>query len=319
MDLYDEALSLGRMADLDYLERHRDMKEDATKLRPWARSAFVVTKNYVSHPYPPDSPSEILDSPFVAAYARGRDYHLELRQELNRVVEGLKEVWPGAKFLVCTDSAPVLERDLAVRAGLGWIGKNACLLDRDSGSLNLIAEILCSETCGRAEPPDWSTIDFCGSCTRCMDACPTQALVEPRRLDARRCISYWTIEAKENPPEEIREKMGEWLFGCDICQTVCPWNLKTAGAEIESWRDRSGQRDQLLQDVGWILRSSNSALERTLDTSPLLRRSPWALKRNALRVAGARHLRELRNEVARYVEDPKLAEMAGWALARLES
>jgi epoxyqueuosine reductase len=158
----------------------------------------------------------------VAAYAWGLDYHDVLPSRLQALVAFIElQVGRRVRSLCCTDSAPILERDLAQRAGIGWIGKNTCLINPKLGSYFLLAEILLDLEL-RPDPP-WRT-DHCGTCTRCLDACPTACILPDRTLDARRCISYLTIEERGTIPTELRALMGDWVFGCDICQVVCPWN-----------------------------------------------------------------------------------------------
>ena len=312
IDLYEEWLNKGYQGEMAYLSRHLPEKRDPQKLLNKARMAIVVTMNYVPHPHPV-SPWPLSPSTQIASYARGRDYHHFLKEKLERVIDELKAQYPTEEFRSFTDSSPVLERDLAKKAGLGWIGKNTCLLNRQTGSLFLIAEIyttLLLPIAARIESPD-----HCGTCTRCLDACPTGALISPRELDARKCISYLTIESREVPPLELRKQIGDWYFGCDICQNVCPWNIKFHGTE--ALKTESNDQD-LAQDLRWILTSSNRALEKAFIGTPLTRAGGFGLKRNALVVAANRRLRELEPEITALEKDVKLAELARWALTTLE-
>lgn len=311
--IYEEWLAAGRHGGMTYLERHLPEKRDPSRLLGRARTAIVVTKNYVPHPEP-DEQFPIGRATRVAAYARGRDYHHFLVNRLQRVARVLKDMHPEEEFLVFTDSGPVLERDLAQRAGLGWVGKNTCLIHPRHGSLFFIAEIYTTLDLptARIEQPD-----HCGTCTRCLDACPTGALVAPRQLDARLCISYLTIEARGLPPKELRPAMGDWLFGCDICQTVCPWNLKVHGKETIAALappPTPDSRQELIHDLRYLLTSSNRALERAFAGTPLLRAGATHLKRNAIVVAANRGLVELRGEIEALTEHEKLGELARWAL-----
>jgi epoxyqueuosine reductase len=158
----------------------------------------------------------------VASYALGNDYHEVLPQKLQAIVDFIEEQLghpvPNRYY---TDTGPLLERELAQRAGLGWVGKNTCLINPKTGSTCFLAEILLGI---ELEPDEPFRTDHCGTCTRCIEACPTDCILPERTIDARRCISYLTIELKDDIPEELRSKMGEWIFGCDICQQVCPWN-----------------------------------------------------------------------------------------------
>ncbi len=172
----------------------------------------------------------------VAAYAWGADYHEVLDERLKRLVEFIegKTGRPLANRRY-TDSGPLLERELAQRAGLGWIGKNTCLINPEMGSYFLLAEVLLDL---ELDPDPPFEADRCGSCTRCLEACPTHCILPDRTLDARRCISYLTIELKDDIPDELRPQMGNWVFGCDLCQQVCPWNMRFAAAPGEYARSR---------------------------------------------------------------------------------
>lgn len=210
-------LKEGRHAGMDYLVRHAQLRESAMHLLPRARTAFVVTQNYAQ---------PLLEAPDrirVARYAQHRDYHNVLRRRLKRWVSRAQSFAPDAEFRICVDSAPLLERELAHRAGLGWFGKNTMLIDSRRGSWFLIATVLTTLDL----PPDAPSPGGCGTCTACIDACPTGAIVHADgrwQVDARQCLSYWTIEHRGDLPDSIAEKLNGWTFGCDICQEVCPFN-----------------------------------------------------------------------------------------------
>jgi epoxyqueuosine reductase len=312
LDFYRAWLAAGHHGDMTYLEYHLPLKEQPEKLAPRARSAIVVAKAYLPHPYGCD---EALGTLRAALYAQGRDYHLEFRRDLEGLARALAFEFPREEFLCFTDSAPILERDLAYRAGLGWVGKNTCLIHPQHGSLFFLGQILTSiEVTASAS----AIHDFCGSCDRCLKACPTGALEEPRRLNATKCIAYWTIEARAAAPEELRSRFGDWFFGCDICQTVCPWNEKRHGRDL--MRTLGATLDERANDVAdlrSILTSSNQALSRRFRQSPLSRARPRGLKRNALLVIANRRLRELRPEVEGLVGDVHLNDIARWTLAQL--
>lgn len=316
IQMYEEWLSEGHHGDMDYLVRHLPEKREPTRLLKRAKSAIVVTKNYVPHPEPVEN-FPLSSSSKIATYARGRDYHYFLKNRLSSVIAELKALCPGEEFVCFTDSSPVLERDLARKAGLGWIGKNSCLLSKNEGSLFFIAEIYTT-----LAPPvlaQLEQVDHCGTCTRCLDACPTGALLAPKKLDARLCISYGTIESRKIPEESLRVKFGEWLFGCDICQTVCPWNLKI---ERDQKRPPAAPpppaREELVRDLRFLLTSSNRALERAFAGTAMSRAGGFGLKRNALVVAGNTKARELRHEIEAYLGDAKLGELAQWTIRSLE-
>jgi epoxyqueuosine reductase len=310
--LYEEWLNKGFHGEMQYLERHLPEKRDPQRLMKTAKSAIVVTLDYLPHPEPLDS-FPLSEASRIALYAKGADYHFLLKRRLTTVIDGLKKLAPGEDFVCFTDSSPVLERDLAKRAGLGWVGKNTCLLSRDRGSLFFIAEIYTSLALSTAavEIPD-----HCGTCTRCIDACPTGALVAPRELDARRCISYLTIEARDLPAKNLRAPIGDWLFGCDICQTVCPWNMKVHGKEeLKTAITPLNERGSLIADLRFLLSSSNRALEKAFYGTPLLRTGGSGLKRNAIIVAANLRLVELRPEIEKLAGSEKLKELAEWAIA----
>ncbi len=312
LDLYRGWLKAGNHASMDYLERHLPMKENPQLLMPKARSAIVVAKNYSPHPYPLENSSF---QPRTALYASGIDYHFEFRRELEELAQALKAKYPEEEFLCFTDSAPVMERDLGVQAGLGWIGKNTCLIHPKKGSLFFLGEIFTSLIC--SDSPT-QLPDFCGTCDRCITACPTQAITSPRVLDAGKCISYWTIEAREAAPEPLREKFGDWFFGCDICQTVCPWNEKLYGKEPMATLSQTpvSAHEDLARDLRWILTSSNKALSKSFAKQPYLRARPQGLKRNALYVIGNLRIVSLRDCVEIATADESLREVAEWALQK---
>ncbi|GAB4502539.1 MAG: tRNA epoxyqueuosine(34) reductase QueG [Anaerolineales bacterium] len=226
---YQRWLADGFHATMNYLanERAQQRRAAPSEILPECQSILVLGIPYFN---PNQAPADDDSAPAgrIAAYAWGDDYHISLPPRLQALVAFLEEKTGRAIPNRCyTDTGPLLERDLAQRAGLGWAGKNTCLIAPRHGSYFLLAEILL----GLELPPDPPfESDHCGSCTRCIEACPTGALLPGRRLDARRCISFLTIENKGEIPADLRPKMGNWVFGCDICQMVCPWNLRFAPA-----------------------------------------------------------------------------------------
>ena len=223
LSAYENWLMLGRHASMEYLasERARACRRDHHLILPECRSILSLGIRY---PDPKISRPDEKASPTgrVAAYAWGLDYHLVLPRRLKALVifmeQELRKPVPHRWY---TDTGPILERELAQRAGLGWIGKNTCLINPRHGSYFLLAEILLGTD---LEPDPPFTANRCGNCTRCIEACPTHCILPNRTLDARRCISYLTIENKGEIPSDLRTRMGNWTFGCDICQMVCPWN-----------------------------------------------------------------------------------------------
>lgn len=215
----------------------------------------------------------------VAKYARGIDYHEFMPARLRELLAWIKTQCAGQNVpcegRVYVDTGPILERELAQRAGIGWVGKNTMLLSRELGSYFLLGEILLTVKL----PPDRPHIEqFCGSCTLCLDACPTQAFVAPYVLDANKCISFHTIENRERAPDELRKKFGDWVFGCDVCQDVCPWNSKST---FESGEPQLWQRKEFPNVLEWLMLPQDE-FSRRLSKSPLKRAKRRGLKRNAI-------------------------------------
>ncbi len=212
----EQWLNKGYHGKMKYMENHFDKRLDPRLLVPGAKSVIVFTHNY----FPSKKQSE--DTYQIAKYAYGEDYHHVLKRKLYQLVEQMQKTAGEFQFRIFTDSAPVLEREWARRAGLGWIGKNSLLLQPKKGSYFFLAEIILDLELIYDTP---SLFDRCGRCTRCIDACPTEAILPDRQIDARKCISYLTIELRDEIlPDEFKVKWQDWIFGCDICQDVCPWN-----------------------------------------------------------------------------------------------
>ena len=305
LNFYKAWLEKGYHGDMAYLKNHLPKKENPQALLPQAQSAIVFTIPY----YPKTSSQFPLKSLKVARYANQEDYHFWLQKKINTLCSELKQIFPDQDFLGFTDSSPVLERDLAHKAGLGWFGKNTCLIDRKKGSLFFIAEIYTSLNLQSDIKP---TPDHCGTCTKCIDACPTDALLDDKTLDATKCISYWTIESKQVPPEKLRENFKDWFFGCDICQEVCPWNTK-----IHDLKQSQPKPEDIAQELKWILTSSNKKLMKTFHGTPLSRAGGRGLKRNALIVAANLNLVSLKDTVEGYAQHEQLGSLALWALEKL--
>lgn len=207
-------LKKGMHGEMAYMENYFDKRLDPRKLVPGAKSVISLLYNY----YP--SEEQRGDSFKISKYAYGEDYHQVIKGKLRQLLEYIQEEIGQVHGRAFVDSAPVLDKAWAARSGLGWIGKNANLLSRQVGSFYFIAELIVDLDL-EADPP---TTDHCGSCTACLDACPTQAIVKPYVVDGSRCISYFTIELKDEIPKSFRGSFDDWIFGCDICQDVCPWN-----------------------------------------------------------------------------------------------
>jgi epoxyqueuosine reductase len=212
----EQWLNKGHQGGMQYMERHFDLRIDPRKLVPGAKSVITLLLNYL----PSEQPQP--DAPKIAKYAYGIDYHYVIRDKLNALLHFMTDNIGAVDGRGFVDSAPVLERSWAVRSGLGWVGKNGNVLTRHSGSFFFIATLI-TDLDLVADLP--FATDHCGTCTRCVDACPTQAIVAPGEIDGGKCISYLTIELKDALiPGEFHNKMEGWMFGCDICQDVCPWN-----------------------------------------------------------------------------------------------
>jgi epoxyqueuosine reductase len=216
---FEHWLAQGQHGTMDYLasDRSRTRRANPREILPECQSILVLAT-----PYSPPDPESRGDGGEVASYAWGDDYHDVLPARMKELVKFIEEqVGSSVENRWYTDTGPILERDLAQRAGLGWIGKNTCLINPKRGSYFLLSEILLDLA---LEPDSPLVTDHCGTCRRCIEACPTDCILPNRTIDATRCISYLTIELKDEIPTELREKVGHWVFGCDVCQMVCPWN-----------------------------------------------------------------------------------------------
>lgn len=278
-------LKAGKHGSMAWLENHLGKRLDPRLLLEGARSMILVTDQYGARD------GGAVDAPGpartgrIARYARGDDYHKVIKKRLHALCDALHERHPGERFKAFTDTAPVLEREHAARAGLGWVAKHTLLIDPEKGSWLLLGGVLTSLEL--APPPQQRSIeDHCGACTRCIEACPTDA-ISPYSVDATKCISYLTIEHRERIDPSFHESMGDWIFGCDICQEVCPHNSPRGGdakrrGEI---REEYGQRRDsfdLLDVLGWTEDDRRDAFTK----SAMKRAKLDMMKRNALIVAG---------------------------------
>ena len=209
-------LKEGFHGEMTYMENHFDKRLDPTKLVEGAKSVISLGLNYYTDQIQSDP-----EAPKISQYAYGVDYHYVIKDKLKQLLEVIKNKIGDVSGRAFVDSAPVLDKAWAKKSGLGWIGKNANLITKQAGSFFFLAELIVDLELEYDLP---STKDYCGSCTRCIDACPTQAIVSPYIVNGSSCISYLTIELKNEIPSEFEEKMDNWMFGCDVCQTVCPWN-----------------------------------------------------------------------------------------------
>lgn len=208
-------LKEGRHGKMHYMENYFDKRLDPTRLVPGAKSVVSLLLNYHSEEKQQDPAA-----PKISSYAYGEDYHLVIKEKLKELLQLLNDKIGEIDGRVFVDSAPVMDKAWAARAGLGWVGKNTNLISKQVGSFFFIAELIIDIELAY----DLPVADHCGSCTACIDACPTEALIAPYQIDGSKCISYATIELKESIPSQFKNKMDGWAFGCDICQTVCPWN-----------------------------------------------------------------------------------------------
>ncbi len=283
IEYYREWLAAGYAGTMSYLARNVDCRDDPRRLLPGAVSVICVAVNYRrADGYV--RPSELAARDAVRAsqaaegriaqYARGRDYHKVIRKMLRRLVARLT-VDLGEPFAsrICVDSAPVLERELAARAGLGWIGRNTCLLNAEFGSYLLLGELITSLDLCADEP----VAERCGTCRRCLDACPTGALLSPGRLDATRCVSYLTIEHREAIDRKLWTGMGDHVFGCDVCQQVCPYNARAPfGTNADLLADILPERANLLS----LMHMRDAELHGAFEGTAGARAKPWMWRRN---------------------------------------
>jgi len=307
-DAFERWLGEGYSGTMEYLARGAAKRRDTRLPRPGTTHALVVALDYGGRE--PSGP--------VARYARGDDYHDVMEQRLREVHARLEREAghpiPGKAYV---DTGPLLERDLARRAGLGWFGKNTNLLHPSRGSFFFLGALVLDAV---LQPDAPFERDGCGTCTRCIDACPTSAIVAPRRLDATRCISYLTIELKDEIPDALRPLMGELLYGCDICQEVCPYNVKFAQAlKVPEFATREflARKDArtLARD---LLSMTQEEFSEAFKGSPMKRAKLRGLKRNAAVVLGnVGTTDDLPALEAALDHEPLVRELASWALARI--
>lgn len=315
---YKSWLRRGYHAGMGYLARNVERRAAPASLLEGARSIICAALSYQSssanRPHAETAPQAGPATGRVARYAHGRDYHLVLRERLETLVERLRQrLAEPFEARLFVDTGPLLERELAAAAGLGWIAKNTMLLSRELGSYTVLGEVLTTLELAHDAPET----DHCGSCTRCLDACPTGAFPAPYQMDASRCISYLTIEHRGTVPPEFHPAIGEWVYGCDVCQEVCPWNGRPAPlAGREELRPPVAGR---ALDLVALLELPDQELRRRLTGSPLLRPKPAGLRRNAALVLGNAGRAEALPALVRALGDPSpvVRGQAAWSLGRL--
>jgi epoxyqueuosine reductase len=335
-------IEAGHAGEMDYLQREdasgQLVRGDLRRAIPWARSVVVGAINY-NAPAPRSIDPAPPDAGWIARYAwsgqagsgqagagQASDYHDVLLPKLRAIEADLRARFGDACNSLCyVDTGPLLERGYAARAGVGWIGKNTCVIHQAQGSWLLLGVIVTSL---ELAPEAWSVpaADRCGSCTRCIDACPTEALLvptaqQPRQMDASRCIAYLTIEKKGSIPEELRAPMGRQVFGCDICQDVCPWNRKAPVSAVSALPPRAELINPALE---WLASLEGPAFTRAFRGSPLERTRRQTSRRKLLRrniaiAMGNSGQRKFLPQLEAWAagDDPVLAETSAWAIARL--
>jgi epoxyqueuosine reductase len=311
-----EWLDRGYGGEMHYMHRSADRRADVRAVLPSARSVISLATVYnTDRPYSTENADPTRAA--IARYAWGDDYHVVIEAQLQQLVARLNELaGEPVEARAYVDTGPVQERAYAQRAGLGWIGKNTCLINAETGSWVFLSAIICSLPL----EPDAPALDQCGSCTLCLDACPTGALVEPGVLDSNRCLSYLTIELKGSIPPAFRDAVGEHAYGCDICQEVCPWNLtpSTRVSTAPSWLPRAPLDGPRLIDL-W--EKSDDELRAALKGSAMKRAGVKRLRRNLAVAIGnsgdAGAIAPLQRHAEPTCAEPLVAEHVEWAVEKL--
>jgi epoxyqueuosine reductase len=320
LQTFPEWIAAGHAGEMKYMEardERGDLKRGSlSRVAPWARSVIVCAINYnTEHPYSTElhDPSRA----WISRYAWSRDdYHEAVLRRLQKVEaavhEAVEESEPQLITRSYVDTGPVVERVFAKYAGIGWIGKNTCIIHQKIGSWLFLGVILTSLEL----MPDVPAPDRCGTCTRCIEACPTDAILAPYQLDANRCISYLTIEKRGSIPEELRAGMGRHVFGCDICQDVCPWNRKAPATTAPEFSAREGLVNPALD---WLAEMSAEEFRETFRGSPIRRAKRWGLRRNAVIAMGNSGNRQFLAllEALVHDKDEAVADGAHWAVEKL--
>lgn len=269
IEKYNEWLANGYNADMDWMKNYIDKREDVRLIQDKTKSVLVLAYNYNQ------STKHSSDSNKISRYAWGDDYHNYIPKKLKTICKELKETYPNEEFKYYVDTGAILEKQWGVKSGLGWQGKNSLLLNRKLGSYFFISIILST-----LEIEDDEIVkDYCGKCTKCIDACPTDAIIADKVVDSTKCISYWTIESKsEDLPKEIAENLNGWAFGCDICQEVCPWNNQRVPIQIEDFvNPRYGET---VFNKETIFNFTEEEFRERYKKSPIKRPKHHGIKRN---------------------------------------
>ena len=301
-------LTAGYAGEMQYLADRADAYAHPAHVLDGVQSVLMLAANY--HSVDPGQTGT--GQGRVSRYAWGTDYHVLIRQRLHKLAEFHRRLRPEAAVRGVVDTAPLLEREFAQLAGLGWIGKNTLLLNKRLGSWLFLAALLTSEQLEYDEPLDSG---HCGSCRACLDACPTGALASAYQLDARRCISYLTIELRGPVPEELRQHTGDWLFGCDACQDVCPWNRRTPTTGEEAFKPTSGMNPV---ELAGLFKLDESEFRQRFRKTPLWRSRRRGLLRNAAIVLGNRPDDTALDGLVCGLDDvePLVRAASAWALGR---
>lgn len=307
---YPEWLARGYAGEMRYLERQKPARMDPTQLLPGAKSVIVCAVNYnAAH----STTAHDSRRAWISRYAWGADYHETLKARLNELAAWIERE-SGGHSRTFVDTGPLLERVYARYAGIGWFGKNTCIINQGIGSWLFLGCVLTDLELG----PDTAPPDRCGSCTRCLDACPTQAILEPYVLDSRKCISYLTIELRGEIAADFRTGIGQHLFGCDICQDVCPWNRKAAVSTDPAFQPKAGL---FWPEVERLLELDEDEWRALIRGTAMTRARVPGLLRNLMVVAANSGIRSLRSKLERFLEhsDAAVRSHAAWALQRLSA
>jgi epoxyqueuosine reductase len=320
LEYFPRWIAAGHGGEMKYLESRDEQgrlkRASLAHAAPWARSVVVCALNYnTAQPYSRQTPQDDAPRGWISRYAwSGQDYHDVVMRGLRQVEAALRKECASDDLITrCyVDTGPIVERVVAKYAGIGWIGKNTCIINQKLGSWLFLGVILTSLELAADLPAP----DRCGSCTRCIDACPTDALIAPYQLDSNKCISYLTIEKRGEIPEEIRSGMGRHVFGCDICQDVCPWNRKAPATNAPDLQAREELVNPALERLAEM---SAEEFRETFRGSPVRRAKRSGLRRNAVIAignSGDRRLLPMLDKLAAD-EDEVVAESAAWALRKL--